>query len=263
MPYAKSGDFNIYYEVEGKGEPITFQHGLTNSLEDWRDFGYVEKLKGDYQLILIDALGHGKSDKPHDSRYYGSNSAKDIIAVLDDLNISTTHYFGYSMGGGIGLQLFTLFPERLKSMIIGGAGPGNMISGDTSSKLIHALESGSDGLLDFIEPSAPLSPERKTRIIANDFAALLARIKPPLAPLETPASPAPNIMDSLSSTTIPFLVFVGEADQFFSHQQLKDTYKVVSDLTFLTLPGLDHMQAEQRSDLIVPHVKEFLSRVTN
>jgi hypothetical protein len=30
MQYAKNGEVNIYYEVEGKGEPITFQHGLTN-----------------------------------------------------------------------------------------------------------------------------------------------------------------------------------------------------------------------------------------
>jgi len=263
MPYAKSGDFNIYYEVEGEGEPIAFQHGLTNSLEDWRDFGFVDKLKNEYQLILIDALGHGKSDKPHDSKYYGSNSAKDIIAVLDDLNINTTHYFGYSMGGGIGLQLATLFPERLKSMIIGGAGPVVTIDGDTRDKLIQALEGGPNALVDFIEPSGPLSPERKTRIMANDFEALLARIKTPVFPEETPSSPTPDVTSSVSSTAIPFLVFVGESDQFFSHEQLREGYKDVPDLTFFTLPGLDHMQAEQRSDLIVPYVKEFLARVEN
>ena len=223
----------------------------------------MDELKGNNQLILMDARGHGKSDKPHDSKYYGSNSVRDIIAVLDDLNISTTHYFGYSMGGGIGLQLASLFPERLKSLIIGGAGPVAMVDGDTRNKLVQALEGGPNALVDFIEPSGPLSPERKTRIMANDFAALLARVKTPVFPTETPSSPAPNDVSSLSSTTIPFLVFVGEADQFFSHEELKEAYNIVSDLTFFTLPGLDHMQAEQRSDLIVPHVKEFLARVEN
>ena len=115
---------------------------MTNSLEDWRDFEFVDALKDDYQLILIDALGHGKSDKPHDSKYYGSNSAKDVIAVLDDLKFSTIHYFGYSMGGGIGLQLVTFFPERFKSMIIGGAGIVTMVNGDTLNKLIQAQEGG-------------------------------------------------------------------------------------------------------------------------
>jgi pimeloyl-ACP methyl ester carboxylesterase len=81
-------------------------------------------LKDDYQLILIDALGHGKSDKHHEQKYYeGDYPAKNIIGVMDDFNINTTRYFGYSMGGNIGLRLAFSYPERMKSMIIGGVDP--------------------------------------------------------------------------------------------------------------------------------------------
>jgi pimeloyl-ACP methyl ester carboxylesterase len=259
MPYAKSGDFNIYYEVEGEGEPVTFQHGLTNSLEDWRDFGFIDALKDDNQLILIDALGHGKSDKPHDSKYYGSNSARDIIAVLDDLDINTTHYFGYSMGGNIGLRLAFSYPERMKSIIVGGVGP---LTAPPSSvpmafqQLTQALEGGAETFISFVESSSELSPVRKARLMANDFEALLSCFK-------SISSPVPDMVNELSQMTIPLLVFVGESDQFFPHEQLREGYKNVPDLTFLILPNLDHMQAEQRSDLIVPHVKEFLARVEN
>ena len=52
MPYAKNGDINIYYEVEGEGPPPVMLHGLICSLEDIREAGYVDALKDDYQLIL-------------------------------------------------------------------------------------------------------------------------------------------------------------------------------------------------------------------
>ena len=260
MPYAESGDFNIYYEVEGKGIPLTFQHGATLSLEDWYDFGFVDALKDDYQLILIDALGHGKSDKPHEPKYYeGNNPAKNIIAVMDDLNINTTHYFGYSMGGNIGLRLAFSYPERMKSIIVGGVGPLTAPPPSVPmafQQLTQALEGGAETFTSFVESSIELSPVRKARLMANDFEALLSCFK-------SMSSPVPDMVNALSQMTIPLLVFVGESDQFFPHEQLREGYKYVPDLTFFTLPNLDHMQAEQRSDMIVPHVKEFLSRVIN
>ena len=74
MPYTKNGDVNIYYEVEGEGPPLVMLHGLTSSLEGWRESGYIDALKDDYQLILMDARGHGKSDKPHDPAMYISEN---------------------------------------------------------------------------------------------------------------------------------------------------------------------------------------------
>ena len=52
MPYAKSNGYNIYYETEGHGPPLLLHHGLTISIEDWRDIGYVERLERDHKLIL-------------------------------------------------------------------------------------------------------------------------------------------------------------------------------------------------------------------
>jgi pimeloyl-ACP methyl ester carboxylesterase len=61
--------------------------------------GYVEALRPDYQLILVDARGHGASDKPHEPAAYAlSLRVSDIVAVLDALHLSTAHFWGYSMG---------------------------------------------------------------------------------------------------------------------------------------------------------------------
>lgn len=65
MPAAKSQGVRIHYQLEGEGPPVVLQHGFTDSLESWYELGYVDALKTDYKLILVDARGHGASEKPH------------------------------------------------------------------------------------------------------------------------------------------------------------------------------------------------------
>ena len=59
MRYADNGSVQIHYQVEGEGPALVLQHGFTESVVDWYETGYVEALKPDYRLILIDARGHG------------------------------------------------------------------------------------------------------------------------------------------------------------------------------------------------------------
>ena len=64
------------------------------------------KLKTEVRLILPDKRGHGQSDKPHDPlAYTPANFAADIAAVLDDIGIQKTCYWGYSQGGWIAFAM--------------------------------------------------------------------------------------------------------------------------------------------------------------
>ena len=106
MPYADNNGVKINYEVEGEGTPLVLQHGFSSSLQSWRDNGYVDALKSDYKLIMIDSRGHGASDKPHDPESYDMKiRVGDILAVMDAEGIDKAHYWGYSMGGQIGFEL--------------------------------------------------------------------------------------------------------------------------------------------------------------
>ena len=63
---------------------LVLQHGFSESVVDWYEAGYVDALRSDYRLILIDARGHGASDKPHDPGAYElERRVADVVAVLD------------------------------------------------------------------------------------------------------------------------------------------------------------------------------------
>ena len=122
MPYANNNEVNIYYEVEGEGPPLVLLHAFLSNLEAWRAQGYVDELKGNNQLILMDARGHGKSDKPHEIDAYDSEKrVGDVMAVLDALKIDSANYLGYSMGGRLGYEIAKYPASRVNSLIIRAA----------------------------------------------------------------------------------------------------------------------------------------------
>ena len=121
MPYFGNEGIKLYYEVEGEGPPVLMLHGLTGSIEEsWRQTNWVENLKDRYRLILLDCRGHGKSDKPRGSSYYGQKMVEDVVKLLEHLSIDKANIFGYSMGANITFQLLMTKPEIIICAILGG-----------------------------------------------------------------------------------------------------------------------------------------------
>ena len=108
----------LYYEVHGSGEPLILLHAYTQSSVAWKRF--VEEYSIDYEVYLIDMRGHGRSDQFR-GRFSVSESAKDVIELIKYLKIERTKGIGVSLGGDVLLQICSLNPEIIESMIIIGA----------------------------------------------------------------------------------------------------------------------------------------------
>lgn len=95
MPYVDSQGVRIHYKTEGEGPPLVLHHGFASSSEAWRQFGYVLALCRDNRCILLDARGHGASDKPHAPDAYAlPNRVADVVAVLAALKIPKANFLG-------------------------------------------------------------------------------------------------------------------------------------------------------------------------
>jgi len=198
----------------------------------------------------MDARGHGKSDKPHDPEAYTmKNRAGDVIAVLNELGIDSTHFFGYSYGGRVTFELAIHFPERVKSLIAAGIGARGQ-NPDFLGDRIRILEAGPEALVAAFEQTGSLTPDMKTRLLVNDCEALVSILR----------TPWPYRENDLPVMNRPFLLLAGEFDPGFS--AIEKASKRLPDSTFIFLPGLDHMQTASRINVVLPHVKEFLARVS-
>ena len=70
MPYVDNNGVKIWYEVEGEGSPVMLVHATSLTLNSWRERGITSQLNANHMLILMDARGHGKSDKPREPSEY-------------------------------------------------------------------------------------------------------------------------------------------------------------------------------------------------
>ncbi|WP_152655016.1 2-succinyl-6-hydroxy-2,4-cyclohexadiene-1-carboxylate synthase [Oceanobacillus sp. CFH 90083] len=108
----------LQYEIIGKGEPILFLHGFTGTCETWREV--CSDLK-DYQCILVDLPGHGKTNST-------ISSMKDCCYLIADLleaaGIKKVHVIGYSMGGRTALSFAMYYPDYVASLILESSSPG-------------------------------------------------------------------------------------------------------------------------------------------
>jgi pimeloyl-ACP methyl ester carboxylesterase len=247
MAYVDNDGIRIHYQVEGDGPPLVMQHGYTDSIETWYELGYVDALKKGHRLILVDARGHGASDKPHDTAAYANDlRVADIVAVLRELNIPRADYFGYSMGGRIGFMMAQYAPDRVRGLIIGGAGAnGASRIGDGFRK---ALRAGGAGAIPAIW-GATLPPALAARLVRNDVVALDACRTDSL-----------GFFNVLPAMTMPCLLYAGSADP--NYPMVEETVAEMPNVAFFALPGLGHSEAFLHGELVLPRVIEFLDSVT-
>ena len=216
--------------------------------ESWRRRGYVEALGDKYRLILLDARGHGNSGKPHSPEAYSSElMVSDVVAVLDDLGVDKAHFWGYSMGGRIGLATGRYAPDRFSSLIIGGNGLSEKDSKEEMEELqgyIRIFEQGVDAVIAVRERE---DWERDMWLNA-DLDAMIAY-----------CSYYENIgmANYLPTLTISCLLYAGEEDTY-PHSRAKACAEIMQNALFVSLPGLDHSGAFNSRDQVLPHVLKFL-----
>jgi pimeloyl-ACP methyl ester carboxylesterase len=259
MPYAEHQGLRIYYEVEGEGPPILLAHGLTGDTTFWRAYGYVEPLKDQFNVILFDARGHGRSDKPHEPPAYDLRlMAGDGLAVLDALGVGRAHVWGYSMGAAMGIVLAQQSPERLTSLMAGGVdplySPGESVKPSPFLKIFRrGLTEGADAVVEGMRAWAgSMSPYWEQRLRGLDLRAMVAYLDP--------TKPRTRLANGLPQMNLPCLLYAGELEGD-AHRNGPIAAHQMPDARFVSLPGLDHGGAGVSADLILPHVLAFLATV--
>ncbi|HUC54526.1 MAG TPA: 3-oxoadipate enol-lactonase [Candidatus Cybelea sp.] len=121
MPILKSGEARIHYVLEGQsGTPgLVFSNSLGANYSMW-DLQTHEFHK-EFRVLRYDTRGHGQSSAPP-GPYSIELLAKDVLALLDALDLDRVHFCGLSMGGMIGMWLGMNAPKRLHKLVLSNTG---------------------------------------------------------------------------------------------------------------------------------------------
>ena len=263
MPYVRNEEAEIHYHFEQEmsvsslatDRPVMIlSHGFMMDITCWYEHGYVQELKSNFDLLVIDARGHGLSGKPHDpTDYEDKTMARDVLAVMDDAGVKTASFFGFSMGGRTGLELAYIAPHRFSFFVIASATPGPRTEVGIKSDIrrIKSFSQGKEAVASFMDRIGPeMDPYRK-EAIEGDLKAYLAKTKKNIERLD--------ITPLLKNLDVPCLMYAGGADPL-SHESAKDAARYIPSAEFHTIPDLKHMHTFGRTDLIFPIVKKFLEQ---
>ncbi|MGE6540067.1 2-succinyl-6-hydroxy-2,4-cyclohexadiene-1-carboxylate synthase [Bacillus luti] len=255
------------YEVVGSGEPLLLLHGFTGSMETWRSF--IPSWSEQFQIILVDLVGHGKTESPEDVTHYDiKNVALQMKELLDYLHIDKAHILGYSMGGRLAITTACLYPEYVHSLILENCTAGLESEEEREERrekdeqLANKIER--EGIKNFVSmwENIPLFETQKrlaqnvqesvrNERLANNPKGLANSLRG----MGTGAQP--SWWNELESFKMPVLLLNGEHDEKF-FCILKNIKKCVSDAKFVKIDGAGHAIHVEQPEKFDTIVKGFL-----
>jgi N-formylmaleamate deformylase len=114
--FVKTDGVNIHYYRKGRGSSsIILLHGATDNGLCWTPV--ADMLAENYDVIMPDAQGHGKSDRIGQD-YNPVSSARHVAGLIRELQINKPVIMGHSMGAGTTVNVAVNYPDLPKAIIL-------------------------------------------------------------------------------------------------------------------------------------------------
>ena len=203
---------------------VVLVHGWGGSFDEtWLKPGVVDILADvGVEVVGVDLLGHGKSDKPHEPAAY----AKIAEHLADQLPASPSIVVAFSLGAITTLRLAISSPERFKGLVLAGIGDG--LFDPHKPEETERIVAGVEGRADPDDNIAQLFG-RYAQQSGNDPLALAAVLKRPPSERLT--------VEQVARVTCPVLVRIGDKDFAAPANRLASAFP---DAELMQLPRTDH-----------------------
>jgi pimeloyl-ACP methyl ester carboxylesterase len=243
-----SRGLGISYDDIGEGPTIVLISGFSQSGGDWWELGYVDRLVAlGRRVLVVDPLGHGGSDRPHDpSAYKWPDVALDIVATMDSAGVAQATLWGFSRGAALAASATIETPARVVGLILGAGGDPSETPPIALSPTIEALLAGNWAAF-FATPGGSIYADatRRYHERVNEpraFGAALAGRR--LFPYDL----------ELGRISVPSFVYAGSEDEPDRDRRTARALRV----EFHELPGLDHRTGLSATDRVMAVVEPFL-----
>jgi pimeloyl-ACP methyl ester carboxylesterase len=263
----------VIYRVAGDGPPVVLIHGMLNSSSHWQSV--ATELARDHTVIAPDLIGHGDSAAPRGDYSLGAHAAsiRDLLAAI---GIDRASIVGHSLGGGVAMQFFYQFPQRVERLVLISSGG---LGREVSPMLRTAALPGVSALLSLtIQPrvlEALAVSGRCLRERALAGGVYLQAIARALRPLEN-ADARQAFLTTLRSVidvhgqrvsatdrlylleSMPTMIVWGERDNTIPLDHGRRAHEAIPHSYFRTLPGVAHFPHLEDPDGLSRLLREFL-----
>jgi len=231
-----------YYTWGAPERPtVLLLHGAAGSTQTETRL-LVRHLEPYLHVVALDFMGHGTSanvtpGQPLTPELFTQNAQ----AVLDDMDIATTHVFGFSMGGNMALQLAHDIPNRVERVIAHGAHI------DWTTATVDAMTQRLD--------RAGSSPDRMDTL-HGDWDALSEALR---TFIEQLPGAALRLRRQMQTVDQPVLVSMVDADDLFPLQAALTLHNALPNSRLAILPGQHHALQRQHIAPLADQVRRFIA----
>jgi pimeloyl-ACP methyl ester carboxylesterase len=241
--YAPINGLEMYYEIEGTGDPLVYIPPA---------FGFAGQksfpaLVQNHSVISVDLQGHGRTadipERPLSIEQY----AEDVVGLLRYLGISKADFFGESYGGNAAVLIAVRHPEVVRRVATYGAtfGPPQIALNPQTTHYDHPPTADSRDIQFQKENYKKVAPDPN----------YWPRIYDKLGSIEW----AGFSNEELASIKAPILIILGDHD-FVRLEHAVETFDHMSNAELAVVPDAGHFTLFSEQERVIPTVKHFLEQ---
>jgi pimeloyl-ACP methyl ester carboxylesterase len=248
--YLDAGGVHTYYEVAGQGEPLLLLHGGFSTIESWG--AQIPALAERYRVYLPERRGHGRTPDVDGPTGFDI-MARDTIAFMEALEISSAHLVGWSDGGNVGLEIALVRPDLVRKLVIIGAGDDFDVMQPEGPKYTAELRAQAQHLTpDALPPMLREAYEQLSPDGADHFPVVFDKL------IAAWRSGPKHALGDLARISAPTLVMVGD-DDVLTADHAAAIQRTIPDAQLAVVPGTDHLLHFEKPDLVNRIILDFLA----
>jgi N-formylmaleamate deformylase len=271
--YVNANNIKIHYYRTGGNKPVVvINHGAG---DDGLCFTHVVKeLEQDYDVIMPDARGHGKSSNGNKD-YSSQQRVEDLAGLIRALGLDHPVVGGHSMGADSSMNLAACYPELVRGIFL--EDPPIILPGETFSDGKQTIKGEDIGKMmarfmrmfklmprfiavPMARKASPTYPEDEIqpwvdakKRVSNDFLSSMATMKMELS----------DPFEVFKKITVPVLLIIGDREKMSitSQEAAQQAARVNDKVRVVHLAGASHDIRRTRCDGYLPALKQFLAEM--
>jgi len=248
VPNARVNGINLYYKVEGQGDPLVMIQGFGGGHDAW--FFQTRAFRKYYRVITFDNRGIGKTDRSPEP-YTIRTMADDTVGLMDHLGVENAHVLGMSLGGMVAQEVAINYAERVGKLVLVCTSTGEGEISDVHPEMLRAMgvKEGSEApdlrSVDFNKSMSTIVSLAFNRRLYRMILVPLSRIQMKRIGVEAhiqqmEAVVGHSTVDRLHLIKAPTLVITGTEDRIISPRSSDEIAGRIPDARLVKIEGGSH-----------------------